>query len=338
MESFTEYKNSIIKKANKSEDEFRTHFITFLAVNAGLFLLNMMTSPVHPWFLYVLGGWSIGVVSHWADMYVSKKEINDIESNSMESLNELKYFHKLRRNFFLHTVSNASVALFLLMINMITSPVFLWSLIPAVAMAIGIASHWASYTNKLRRMDIEVDDTFIQPQKSSNEHLDRALKLKESTIKVINEVKGKFRGFADETLPVIDSYVETIKLLTEKEEDLEKALKEIDRDEIINEKEKLIIKKEASTSETLTAEYDKYIEEFNTQLRTVDKLAEERELLSLKVVSAINNLKQLNLELISIKSKTTIEDRSIIDNFEKKSKELSIYYKDLMDSYDEVYK
>lgn len=338
MSDFSEYRNKLVRKINKSEDEFRIHFITFLAVNAGLFVLNMMTSARHPWFLYVLGGWGIGMVSHWADMYLSKKEIAEIDANETDNLAEFKYYHRIRKNFFLHVVTNISVAIFLGMINMITTPTFLWALIPAIAMAIGVVTHWAAYTNKLRRMEIEVDDAFVPQSKSPNEHLNRALKLKESTIKVIHEVKSKFKGFAEDSLPVIDSYVETIKLLTEKEEDLETALKEVNKEEILSEKEKLIVKKESAGSENLKNEYNKYINEFDVQLETVKKLEEEKELLSLKVVSAINNLKQLNLELISIKSKTTIEDRSIIDNFERKSKELSLYYKDLMESYDEVYK
>lgn len=330
-----DYINKLTKKLNKSQDDFRIHFITFIAVNLGLFLLNMMTSAGHPWFLYVLGGWGIGLASHWGDFFYYKKELEELDN--WDDLEKAFKFNKLRKNFFIHCISNIAVALYLLMINIITSPWFLWALIPSAGMAIGMASHWAAYTNKVNRIDTPDFKPTPSPG-SENSHLEKALKLKESTLSVITEVSAKFRGFPQEILVVIDEYVETVKLLSLKEADLDKALEEINRAEIVEEIKELNEKIDAGVSGTLQFEYNKHIDELNTQLSTIEKLEEEREILSLKVASAINNLKQLNLELISIKSKTTFEDRSIIDNFERKSKELSLYYKDLMDSYDEVFK
>lgn len=330
-----EYKSKLSKKLNKSSDDFRIHFITFIAVNIGLFLLNMMTSPGHPWFLYVLGGWTIGLASHWGDYFYYKKELEEIDQ--WEDLEKGNKFHKLRKSFFIHCVSNISVALYLLMINIITSPGFLWALIPSAGMAIGMASHWAAYTNKINRLD--TPEFKRAPEVSTySDNLGKAHKLKESTVEVINEVTAKFKGFPQEILNVIDDYVETVKLISIKESDLEKALEEIDRGEVEKEIDEVKSKIESVSSPSLQFEYTKHLDELEKQIETIGKIEEEKELLSLKVSSAINNLKQLNLELISIKSKTSFEDRSVIDNFERKSKELSLYYQDLMDSYDEVFK
>lgn len=44
--------------------EFYTHLTVYLLVNAGLFLLNLLTSPSELWFQWPLLGWGIGVAIH----------------------------------------------------------------------------------------------------------------------------------------------------------------------------------------------------------------------------------------------------------------------------------
>lgn len=43
---------------------FRIHFIVYAAVNALLFVIDMLTSPGVYWFQWPLLGWGIGVLGH----------------------------------------------------------------------------------------------------------------------------------------------------------------------------------------------------------------------------------------------------------------------------------
>ncbi len=43
---------------------FRIHFIVFAAVNALLFVVDMLTSPGTYWFQWPLIGWGIGILGH----------------------------------------------------------------------------------------------------------------------------------------------------------------------------------------------------------------------------------------------------------------------------------
>ena len=43
---------------------FYTHAFVFVAVNAGLFAINMMTTPHRWWFGWALFGWGIGLLAH----------------------------------------------------------------------------------------------------------------------------------------------------------------------------------------------------------------------------------------------------------------------------------
>jgi hypothetical protein len=43
---------------------FYVHAIVFAIVNLGLAAYNLATNPDSIWFIYVLGGWGIGLVAH----------------------------------------------------------------------------------------------------------------------------------------------------------------------------------------------------------------------------------------------------------------------------------
>lgn len=51
---------------------FRKHLIGYVAVNATIIAVNLMTSPDRFWFLWPLLGWGVGVVAHWAAVYVDE--------------------------------------------------------------------------------------------------------------------------------------------------------------------------------------------------------------------------------------------------------------------------
>ncbi len=325
----------------KTNQELRTHLVTYIAVNVGLFLLNMMTSSGFPWFLFVVGGWGIGMASHWGERFVALKNLQELKTITVMDENEvdsLAKFHKSRHDFYLHVISNVAVSIYLLMINIITSSGFMWSFIPIIAMGVGIASHWGPYTN--RKGYDETEESFENDFHDDipNSQLQRALTLKDSIITVIDEIRVKFKYFAADLLPKIDSYVETIKLLTKKEEDLEESLKQVSEVELLEEKTKIIDKRDKAESDLLITEYNSLIAEIDNHINTIKRFKEQRELLQLKVTTSINSLKHLNLELVGMKSKTTLEDTSILDEFEKKSVDLAIYYKDLLESYDELHK
>ncbi len=60
-------REKLVEKARQRVGEikdFYIHLIVYIAVNAGLFLLNRYSSPGHWWFYYPLIGWGIGLVGH----------------------------------------------------------------------------------------------------------------------------------------------------------------------------------------------------------------------------------------------------------------------------------
>jgi uncharacterized membrane protein len=61
------------KKRVTELKDFYQHLIVYLAVNAFLVVINLLTSPGHLWFYWPLLGWGIGVAIHAATVFGSSK-------------------------------------------------------------------------------------------------------------------------------------------------------------------------------------------------------------------------------------------------------------------------
>ncbi|CAN5605929.1 hypothetical protein BH11ARM2_BH11ARM2_29940 [soil metagenome] len=48
---------------------FYAHLVPYLAVNGFLLIINLLTSPHDPWFVYPALGWGIGLVCHAASVF-----------------------------------------------------------------------------------------------------------------------------------------------------------------------------------------------------------------------------------------------------------------------------
>jgi signal transduction histidine kinase len=55
-----------------AEASFYAHFVTYLAVIGFLAVINLLTSPFKPWFLWPAFGWGIGLFSHYMAVFGSR--------------------------------------------------------------------------------------------------------------------------------------------------------------------------------------------------------------------------------------------------------------------------
>lgn len=78
----TEQKWLIQQEEESSQRTFNTfrrrafwaHFVSFLAVNLFLILLNLITSPSYFWAIFPVLGWGLGLFFHWWSVYQTKSE------------------------------------------------------------------------------------------------------------------------------------------------------------------------------------------------------------------------------------------------------------------------
>lgn len=59
------------KKRVRELKEFYQHLFVYIGVNSFLFILNLVTSTEHWWFIYPLLGWGIGLAAHAISVFFS---------------------------------------------------------------------------------------------------------------------------------------------------------------------------------------------------------------------------------------------------------------------------
>lgn len=56
---------------------FRSHLMAYVLVNAGLVVINLLTSPNYFWALWPMLGWGIGLGAHAASVYMNGEGMRD---------------------------------------------------------------------------------------------------------------------------------------------------------------------------------------------------------------------------------------------------------------------
>jgi hypothetical protein len=77
---------SIAKQRVEAKKGFFIHLIVYVVVNAFLVFIWWMTSGGngYPWFLWVIGGWGIGVIANAISVFAGPKHGSDWEAREMD--------------------------------------------------------------------------------------------------------------------------------------------------------------------------------------------------------------------------------------------------------------
>lgn len=54
---------------------FRSHVLVYVIVNAGLFFINLVTSPGAWWFYWPILGWGLGLIAHGVVVYADGENL-----------------------------------------------------------------------------------------------------------------------------------------------------------------------------------------------------------------------------------------------------------------------
>ena len=76
---------ALAKKRVQARRDFVIHLIVYLSVNALLVCLWLfVTGRGFPWFLFPLGGWGIGLISHYFSSRNVRRDVGEIRSAEVE--------------------------------------------------------------------------------------------------------------------------------------------------------------------------------------------------------------------------------------------------------------
>jgi hypothetical protein len=84
----------LARKRVRQKKDFYTHLAVYIVVNAMLVLIWYFTHGGHPWFIWPLMGWGIGIIFHALDVFVfhnqSGWEVSAVEKEADKLRKSLK--------------------------------------------------------------------------------------------------------------------------------------------------------------------------------------------------------------------------------------------------------
>jgi len=220
---------------------------------------------------------------------MEKRQLDRLPDLDREQHRILKQIHNAGGGFAGHASSNAAVAAFLLMTNLITSPATLWSLIPITAMAIPVAIHWGSFRNKMRKLTRRLKELAqMHPAgkpstgpASSDPSVIEAERLRHVILKQVEAMGDRAHLLGDDIPGLLDSYVANIRLVAGKVTEIDSLIAEIPVSSLEEDRRKLAERMEATDAACLKEEYRTSIEEIDRQLGGCKELQEQEELVRL---------------------------------------------------------
>ncbi len=367
---FREY-SSFVDKLQRLIDRqqmvFKGHMTAYAGVNSFLFLLNLFSSGLSfPWFIFPAGGWGIGIITEYVALRGNRKVLEEVKQLPPMKTAPLKEFRTLKKVEKKHrntAASMSSTGAFLVAVNLVTTGLAVpWSIIPVTIFGALFFAKQSVYTERVRKIS-ERFHTLLRQQGSTKGYYPgigvdepaesgavagrderggvasryeyEARTVADAVFERLQTLEG-VQQISDEASSILHTYLEQVKLLSAQVEEIDSIMQEIPKAEIEDDRTKLEQKIEETTSEQLKREYQRSIEEIDQHLVAYHKLEEQREVIDLRIHSAINTLKKLRLDIARINSVTQVQTMPHFDEVKRQSEELSHYIQDLAGGYEEV--
>ncbi|HAP44590.1 MAG: hypothetical protein A2087_04480 [Spirochaetes bacterium GWD1_61_31] len=350
-DDFDRYQEQLEDKANRATGGFIGNLISYLSVNAFLWFINMRLVPGFNFAAIVSAAWGTGLVSNlFAAARAKRKaaEIAQMPELTGTTLDDYKKLNRVRDSMASHTASTLTVPAMLFVINMITSPGFWWSLIPGGIMILSYLGHLASYpgtrhglmkkilakfsVNSWREL-FKLKRVSRQNRQQAGQYADfyeEAVRAKDEICRIIKSDRGEILD--QSMIPTLNQYVEQVKMLTHSVNEIDQIVSTIPLAEL--EKDRVDLAKRLETaSPGLQVEYRKSIAEIERQELACHELVDQKEVLTLRMRSSVNALKQLKIDMARLKTIPESANPATGQLLRDKANELTRYLEDLKVGY-----
>jgi class 3 adenylate cyclase len=352
---FEAYKRSVEARARKQRGGLAGNLTSYLAVNGFLWFINLSTSRSFLWAALVSAAWGIGVVSSIVAARRADEKLREVEALpelKAEQLADYRKLVKAKDAMAQHGASTIMVPLLLGLINFLTSPSFLWFLIPTAAMIVGYISHFAAFASTKARLERKLLDSLgvqggwkniFKRSKARREeaaglgpYADLYHEAEAAKEAIAAQLRSGSAGPVDADLaPSLDQYLGQVKLLAQSANEIDRLVEGIPMTDLAKDKAVLVAKEQEASSQSLKAEYHSSIEEIDKQERSYQELKEQREVVRLRLGSSVNQLKQMRLDIARLQAAPGAEGATGIESLKRRTDELSHYLEDLRRGYNE---
>jgi class 3 adenylate cyclase len=326
---------------------FRAHLTAFAAVNALLLIIWFVKTPfAHPWFLYGVAGWGVGLAQHFVATLMGKRQRRELALRlTAEQKRTLRRIHRAESGWAQHLTAFGTVNTCLLMVNMITTPAFPWFLFPLAGWTVGAVSHnlhfrvrRRSLMERLRRLGV-VRGELVRMRDAAattgrfGSLVDEAMRIKDSLARQILGSEPLRSRFGVDVLPLLDRYLGQIRSLNERSRDLDGLLSTLSEEQLEAEIGRLSDGREAARSASVQAEYDRAIAQHRQQRDSLEELRGQQEILDLRIRGSVLTLKRIEMDVARMKG---LETAQVMSSLREKSEEMSRYLEDLRAGYREL--
>lgn len=337
-------------RAEQAKSALTVHGVTYAAVNGGLLLVNLLTSPRFLWFLFPLAAWGIGLLHHVTEARVRAREAREaaaLPPLNKRALQQVRTLFAVRRRLRHHLTTAAGLSAFLVGLNILLTPRDgPWALIPIV-LALGppLVIHYAVARARGRRLRRELADKGLDLESavadlatlpvddpevllSDAPLLAEAAELREAILADLQDGGADADRWRTELQPELDTYTRHIGALLQARRELERAGARVSAAEITEELAVLNGKLDEATSAELRREYQTAVAQYEGQLNSLQDLQERIEMTDLRAKSAILALRQLSLDIPRLRAAPAGEPAALV-SLRGKSQELTRYLEDL---------
>ena len=337
------------ERADSAKSGLTVHGVTFAAVNCGLLLINLLTSPGFLWFLFPLGGWGIGLLHHFTEARVREREALDaaaLPPLTKRALARVRKLFAIRRRLRHHLSTAAGLSAFLIGLNAFLPSDGPWAAIPIV-LALGppLAIHYAVARSRRKRLRRELAEEGVALEASAADLaslpvddpevllsdaplLVEAAELREAILADLQDGGAEADRWRTELQPELDTYTRHIGALLQARRELERAGARVSAAEITEELAILNGKLDETASAELRREYQTAVEQYEGQLNSLRDLQERIEMIDLRAKSAVLALRQLSLDIPRLRTAPAGEPAGLV-SLRDKSQELTRYLDDL---------
>ena len=349
--AFDRYQADLSKKAGKLGKGIVGGIISFLVVNAGLWYLNLNYSKGFPWAAIVSVFWGFGLVdSVFSAIRISRqaREVEALADLDDAQTKELKGIHRERDSIGKHFISALSIPSALWLVNMATDPGNPWFIIPSAILAATFVIHFITYAatapGRSRRffekLGIRGNRRGLEEARKKREaatvglgaYADVYREAQDSAADIESSLTSSDPSEAAEMKPQLEGYLNQVLLLAKTANELDTIIGEIPMEALKKDKASLTAKLETS-KEGMRSEYEGSIKEIEKQEESFKALAEQREVINLRLRSSVSQLQQLKMDLARAKAADTETDtgrrESALSSIRARSEELSRYIDDL---------
>ncbi len=354
------YRSQAQELAQRSSTATIKHMGIYLAVNTGLTAIWVTSGMGFPWVVFPAFGWLMGLSSDIASTICRRRHADLLTGSKRPSARHLPLLRSRQiaeRKHLKEAIVNPTIVLGLTMFNLVTTS-FPWAVIPGVILGVTALGSVVSLKSKQRESakrlaqagyEIEAKKPWWrrilgssptpEPASISAPRETTTRSKAQALAREIHAQLERIGGSShthSEISETVDECARVVEELEQKHHELSELLAELDRDDLDRERADLAGHLASPEDNVLADEYRKAIAGIDRQLSGIQVLQREREVVSLRLQSAMGSLKQLRVDLARIQHAGSAEELSAAREIDERTREMSEYLRDLGAAYQDM--